>query len=197
MQFANEFYKLHIPFAEREIKIIDLGNIIIGESQKDTQFAVASVVLHLLTRKVIPIIIGGGHDLSYGQYLGYQELIQTSKHGSDRRENRHHSKPKINAKMRVPFYLVSSHTIQTTFSIFHLSDSRPYLNNPFMIEMLESLNYDCVRLGIARQRIDALEPLLRDADLVSIDMSAMSVWLIHLHILPQHLMVLRLKKRAN
>jgi formiminoglutamase len=37
--------------------------------------------------------------------------------------------------------------------------------------MLESLNFDCVRLGLARKNIEHLEPILRDADLVSIDVS--------------------------
>jgi len=167
----DEFFKLHIPFAEREMKIIDLGNIIIGESQKDTQFAIASVVLHLLTRKVIPIIIGGGHDLSYGQYLGYQELYKlVNMVVIDEKIDIIESEEECQ-DARGFLSCILTHNPNYLFNL-SLIGYQSYLNNPFVIEMLESLNYDCIRLGIARQQLDALEPLLRDADLVSIDMSA-------------------------
>jgi arginase family enzyme len=57
-------------------KIVDLGNIRQGETVTDTYFALKTVVAELIKKDIIPIIIGGGQDLTYAQYLGYETLEQ-------------------------------------------------------------------------------------------------------------------------
>ena len=58
------------------INIADLGNILHGDSFTDTYFAMSSVIQELVGRQVVPIIIGGGHDLTYANYLAYEKLEQ-------------------------------------------------------------------------------------------------------------------------
>jgi len=53
------------------VRIADLGNIIPGHTKNDTYSALGEIVSELLNLKIIPIIIGGSHDLTLGQYLGY------------------------------------------------------------------------------------------------------------------------------
>jgi arginase family enzyme len=48
----QHFYRLHIPFSDKEIRILDLGNVVPGNEIRDTQFAVASIVLNLHTRRI-------------------------------------------------------------------------------------------------------------------------------------------------
>src|ERR1700748_1637256 len=57
-------------------KIADLGNIRKGERVKDTYIAVKTVVNELIKKKILPIIIGGGQDITYAQYMAYEELDQ-------------------------------------------------------------------------------------------------------------------------
>ena len=57
-------------------KIVDLGNIRQGASITDTYFAVKTVVHELVKKKILPIIIGGGQDITYAQYMAYEELDQ-------------------------------------------------------------------------------------------------------------------------
>src|ERR1700761_4744856 len=57
-------------------KIVDLGNIRQGDTVTDTYFALKTVVAELVKNDIIPIIIGGGQDLTYPQYLAYEELEQ-------------------------------------------------------------------------------------------------------------------------
>src|SRR6201991_458007 len=57
-------------------KIADLGNIRQGASITDTYFAVKTVVHELVKKKILPIIIGGGQDITYAQYMAYEELEQ-------------------------------------------------------------------------------------------------------------------------
>jgi arginase family enzyme len=61
----KELYQLYMPPTEKEFRMIDLGNIKAGETVRDTYFALATVMLDLITRKVIPIIIGGSHDIHF------------------------------------------------------------------------------------------------------------------------------------
>ncbi|HAT92798.1 MAG TPA: arginase, partial [Sphingobacterium sp.] len=56
------------------MNIVDLGNIKAGNTIQDTYIALKSVVEELVKENILPIIIGGGQDLTYAQYLGYQNL---------------------------------------------------------------------------------------------------------------------------
>ena len=58
-------------------KIADLGNIRQGSTIEDTYFAVKEVTSELIKRNIIPIIIGGGQDLTYANYRAYDVLEQT------------------------------------------------------------------------------------------------------------------------
>jgi arginase family enzyme len=167
----EEFYKLFLPPAEREFKVIDLGNIKRGETVRDTYFAVASVITELIVHKVIPVIIGGSHDLTYGQYLGYKSLqtlinLVMVDERLDMLENPEKEMDSdsfvMNILTQTPNYL---------FNYSHLG-YQTYLNDYKLVQTLESLNFDCHRLGLIRQNMEEVEPVLRDADMLSIDISA-------------------------
>ena len=49
-------------------RIVDLGNIRQGHSVKDSYFALTSVCHQLIKNKIIPIVIGGGQDLTFPMY---------------------------------------------------------------------------------------------------------------------------------
>ena len=49
-------------------QIVDLGDIVAGESLEDTYYALKIAVAHLIKNNVIPIIIGGSQDLTYDMY---------------------------------------------------------------------------------------------------------------------------------
>ena len=54
-----------------------MGNIRKGESPSDTHFAVTEVIKNLLKMNIIPIIIGGGQDITFSNYKAYDQLEQT------------------------------------------------------------------------------------------------------------------------
>ena len=64
-----KLYKQHY-----DLNIADLGNIVRGVTVRDSYVALSKLVAELLRMKIVPIIIGGSHDLTYAQYGGYQEL---------------------------------------------------------------------------------------------------------------------------
>ncbi len=57
-----------------DTKIVDLGNIRSGATVTDTYYAVKTVVNELIKKNIIPVILGGGQDLTYAQYMAYETL---------------------------------------------------------------------------------------------------------------------------
>ena len=166
----KEFYKLFMPPIEKEFRVVDLGNIYAGETARDTYFALASVIIELLTHKIVPVIIGGGHDLTFGQYLGYKNLhalinMVIVDERIDMLEN-------ISGKMDAASFVMNilTYTPNYLFNYSHVG-YQTYLNDTKAVETLEGLNFDCHRLGLIRANLEETEPMLRDADLLRIDIS--------------------------
>ncbi|MBK7147735.1 MAG: formimidoylglutamase [Bacteroidetes bacterium] len=166
----KEFYRLFLPPVEKEFHVIDLGNIKAGETLRDTYFAMATLVLELITHKVIPVLIGGSHDLTFGQYIGYkglQTLINVV-NIDERIDMFEPNSQHIDASTFVMHML--THTPNYLFNYSHLGH-QTYLNDSKAVETLQSLNFDCQRLGLVRANLEDVEPVLRDADMLTIDMS--------------------------
>ena len=166
----REFYKLTMPPIEREFKVIDLGNIKQGDTPRDTYFAISAVVLELLTHKIIPVIVGGSHDLTLGQYLGYRNLnalvnLVVLDEKIDMMDD-------PSKKIDSGSYLMNifTYTPNYLFNYSHVG-YQSYLNDAKAVETLEGLNFDCHRLGLIRANLEQTEPILRDADMLSIDIS--------------------------
>ena len=72
--FREQFYLLHEGAFES--RIVDLGNILAGATISDTYVALKMVVTELMRLDIVPVIIGGGQDLTYAQYMAYEALEQ-------------------------------------------------------------------------------------------------------------------------
>lgn len=166
----KELYKLYMPPIDKEFKVMDLGNIKQGETPRDTYFAMSSVILELLTHKVIPVIIGGSHDLTFGQYLGYKNLnaLINLVVLDERIDMQDGPGKKLDSSSFIMNIL--THTPNYLFNYSHVG-YQTYLNDSKTIEVLEGLNFDCHRLGLIRANLEQTEPILRDADALSIDIS--------------------------
>ncbi len=53
-------------------KIVDLGNLNPGVDLDETYVRLSEVCRMLLEKNVLPVVIGGSHDLDYGQYMAYE-----------------------------------------------------------------------------------------------------------------------------
>ena len=65
-KFRKEFYSLF--YGNWSAKILDLGNVISGESYSDTYFAVESLHKDLINQNIVVIFIGGGQDFTFSLY---------------------------------------------------------------------------------------------------------------------------------
>ena len=75
VEFRLQFYKLFIG-STWNFPLFDLGDIQAGATLNDTYFALSQCVSELVKHQIIPIIIGGSHDLNVAIYKGYSTLEQ-------------------------------------------------------------------------------------------------------------------------
>ena len=167
MHIRKELYHLFVH--DSLPGIVDLGDVKQGNTIKDTQAALTEVLNQLFDKRIAVIIIGGGQDLSYGQFKAYENRIHSidlaiidEKIDIEQSEEIHSGSFLWHIIMNEPNYL---------FSCTHLGHQLFY-NNPKSIDMLNSLSYDTFRLGEMKQDIFEMEPYLRNADMVSFDISA-------------------------
>lgn len=151
-------------------EVCDLGNIYAGEKLSDTMVAVKEVCYQLLKAQVIPIIIGGSQDICYGNYRAYDRLEQTVNLVSI---DAQFDLGKENEKLSHRSYL-SHIVLQKPYILYNYSNIgyQSYFVNQQEIDLMERMFFDVHRLGKLRQNISETEPILRDADIVSFDVSA-------------------------
>lgn len=164
----KEFYSL-FP-GNWESTIVDLGDIPKGSTQQDTYFAVAKIVEILVKKQIVPIIIGGSQDLTYAMYRGYDKLDQMvnlvsidSKFDFGKEETRNTANS----------YL-SKIIINEPNNLFNFCNLgyQTYYNSQEEIDLIEKLYFDCYRLGEVAINPVIAEPIFRDCDIVSLDLTS-------------------------
>ena len=151
-------------------KIVDLGNLNIGHDLTETYTRISEVCRILLESNVLPILIGGTHDLDYGQFCGYETLEKLVsflnvdafldlEDQENSPENRKH------------IHKVLLHEPNFLFSYTHLA-YQSYLIDPLSVSVLEKLYFEAFRVGQLRTNIQEIEPAIRNADLLSFDITS-------------------------
>ncbi|UXX80865.1 formimidoylglutamase [Reichenbachiella carrageenanivorans] len=155
---------------EGTCNVVDLGNLRNGPDLDETYKRIQSVCHYLMTKDILPILIGGSHDLDLGQYLAYQEEDKmVSILNVDSRfdlDDKAESDPNENHIHRI-----FTHEPNFLFNYSQLAH-QSYLVNASATKVLQQLGFSPVRLGTLRDDIKRMEPLIREADMLSFDLSA-------------------------
>lgn len=152
--------------------IVDLGNLRNGPSAEDTILRLKEVVQALLEKDIVPIIIGGSHDIDYGQYMAYESFDKMiSVLGIDSVFDLDDDKKSPDSHRRLHKILV--HQPNYLFNYTHLA-FQSYLVDQQALNIVEKFYFEAVRLGVLREGLDETEPSVRQADMLSFDMSALS-----------------------
>ena len=152
-----------------QTEIADLGNVLKGNSVTDTYYAVSEIISDLLKKNIIPIIIGGGQDITYINYRAYDSLEQTvNVTAVDSRFDL----GDLDSELTSQSYL-SKIIMQEPSNLFNYSNVgyQTYFNSQEEIQLLDNLFFDTYRLGKAKE-LENIEPAFRNADIVSIDIGA-------------------------
>lgn len=150
-------------------EIADIGNIAKGDKVSDTYFAVSEVITSLLKKNIIPIIIGGGQDITYVNYRAYDTLEQSVNITA---VDSRFDLGNIDDELTSQSYL-SKIIMQEPNNLFNYCNVgyQTYFNSQEAIQLLDSLFFDAYRLGNAKE-LENIEPAFRNADIVSIDLGA-------------------------
>ncbi len=164
----KEFYNLY-P-GNWNASIADLGDLLPGDKIEDTYFALHKVISFLLKNNVIPIVIGGTQDLTYPLYRAYDELEQMVNLVSI---DSKFDLGKENQLLNLNSYLTRI-VVEEPNNLFNFSNVgyQTYFNSQEEIDLIEKLLFESYRLGEVSNNLSISEPLFRDADLVSLDMSS-------------------------
>jgi formiminoglutamase len=155
----RQFYQLY--YWHNDLKLADIGNIKTGASLQDSYAAVKTVLSELLNEKKTIILIGGSHDLTLPQYEAYstnKQIIEISCVDALIDLN-------INSALRSDNFLMELLTGEPNFV-------RHY--NPNMLETMDKLRFDCYRVGNVKESMDEMEPVIRNCQLLSFDISAIA-----------------------
>ena len=69
--------KLPIHFDSKRVG--DIGDVIcIEEDMEACQKALSTIICELLSKQIFPIAVGGGHDMSYGHFMGIREALKNN-----------------------------------------------------------------------------------------------------------------------
>lgn len=152
------------------LNFADLGDIKPGDTLEDTYFALQQVVKSLLKQNCLPIIIGGTQDLTYPMYRAYDGLEQmVNLVAIDSQFDFGKEKDALSPQSYLTKIIVDEPN-----NLFNYSNIgfQTYYNAQEEIDLIEKLFFDAYRLGDVSNTISLAEPVFRDADCVSLDLTA-------------------------
>jgi formiminoglutamase len=169
---ADEIRKklYHLKKGTGPYNIVDLGNLNVGIDLDETYVRVSEVCRILLENNVLPVILGGTHDIDFGQYRGYEDMEKlVSLLNIDAFLDLDEGKDVAPARQHIHKMLL--HEPNYLLSYTHLAH-QTYLIDPHSIAILEKLYFEAYRIGHLRSNLAEMEPAIRNADLISFDITS-------------------------
>jgi formiminoglutamase len=163
----KQLYQLH--YWHTDIKIADIGNVKKGAEITDSYAAIRAVLAELFRMKKTVLILGGSHDITMAQYGAYIEIgKQVEATCIDSMIDLRGESP-----IRSQNFLLDMLTGEPSM-VRHYNHIafQSYFVHPRMLETMDKLRFDCYRVGTVSEHIEEMEPVLRNSNLVSFDISA-------------------------
>ena len=150
--------------------ITDLGNLKVGKTANDTYIALTDVLNEIISDGAIPIILGGSQDLTYANYCTYEQLNQVinivaidAKFDIGNEDKKFKSNSYFHKIiLKQPNYLFNYSNI----------GYQSYMVDKDEVVLMDKLYFDAYRLGIVQEDPIDFEPVIRNADILSLDMNA-------------------------
>lgn len=162
----QELYALRGDF--KKINICDLGNIIKSPRSKDNYKALENIITELTQMNIVCIVLGGSQDFTIPIFNGIKEKENKINVSIiDSRIDLGKDEHDFNSYSYIK-HLMKDKKLKRLESIAHQS----YFVPEYQIDFLKKHNQYTNRLGVLRKNIHFIEPVLRDSDIVSFDMSA-------------------------
>jgi arginase family enzyme len=168
-QSVREYLYRLLP-GNYKTRVADLGDIMRGDTVEDTYYALTAVVETLLELNIVPVIIGGSQDLTFAIYRAYQNrkhIINIA--AVDNMFDLGESEALLNSRSYLSHIIL--HKPNFLFNYTNIG-YQTYFVEQGAIDLMRNLFFDIYRLGVLHTDISQVEPLVRNADLFTFDMSA-------------------------
>ncbi len=164
----KQLYQLY--YWHKDVSIADIGNIKPGATLADSYAAIKAVLAELLRLKKTVVILGGSHDITLAQYFAYKELQQQVEATCiDSSINLHGESPERSENFLMEMLTGEPNHVKH----FNHIGFQSYFVHPRMLETMDKLRFDCFRLGTVKEDMEEMEPVIRNTNLLSFDMSAL------------------------
>jgi arginase family enzyme len=120
-------------------------------------------------QQILPVLIGGSHHLTIGQYMGYEFLGQAVNLAIlDERIDM--DDPEFLPRSSTWLNDILHHEPKYLFNLSAIA-YQSHFTAPEILSTVQNLFFETIRLGRLKENIQFAEPEVRDADLLSIDIS--------------------------
>ncbi len=167
-RFRKHFYQLFC--GNWDFICADLGELTTGEQPEDTYFVLQSLVKELYQRNILTIIIGGTQDNTLGMFRGLSKMNTLVNITS------------IDARFDFGLAgeLVSDESYMSKIITEKPNNLNQFTNLGYQsyyvsqeeLDLMQKLFFDAYRLGDVLAPEFDVEPILRDTDILSVDLSA-------------------------
>jgi arginase family enzyme len=149
--------------------IADLGDVLVGNETSDTYFVLKNICAELIKQKIIPLVIGGSQDLTYAMYRSFDNLDQMVNLVAIDNKFDFAKEEKL-----VSDSYLSRIIVEEPNNLYNFSSVgyQTYYTSQEEIDLIEKLYFDTYRLGEIIKNPAIVEPIFRDADLISLDLKA-------------------------
>jgi formiminoglutamase len=172
----RHFYSLY--YWHTDIKVADVGNIRAGSLFTDSYAALKTVVQELIGDGKTVIILGGSHDLTLSQYQAYAEILPGRPAGQKLIEASCVDALidlNLESSFRHENFLMEMLTGEPNhLRHYNHIGFQSYYVHPRMLETMDKLRFDCYRVGSVKENIDEMEPVIRNSNLFSFDITAIA-----------------------
>ncbi len=163
----DHFYQLYQWHTE--VNIADIGNIKPGASLQDTYSALQQVLSELLALNKKVVVLGGTHDLMLAQYnvfVTQQEIIEATCVDAFLDMN-------AESILLADNFLMKMFTEEPNYlKHYNHIGFQSYFVHPAMLETIDKLRFDCYRVGNVKEHIETMEPVIRNTNIFSFDVTA-------------------------
>jgi len=167
--FRKSFYQLYL--GDWDFKMIDLGDFKVGKKLEDTYFGLTDLVSNLISVGILPIIIGGGHDLCYSIYKAYESFNKGVNIASidSRFDLISEDINKLNSRNFLGYIVKESPNHLNTYT--NIGFQSYFVHKDESHEM-KKMFFETLRLGDFRKNIEESEAYLRNSDIITFDASS-------------------------
>ena len=153
---------------EWNLKILDLGNLRIGQTVEDTYAILEQLTTYLIERGGVLLVLGGGHDLITPIYKGHSALGKPLNFASFDAYLDFQDGDSYHSRSFLSHLLASKESMLSNYNLFGY---QTYLCDPKEVHLLNQMDFNLIRLGEVNSDLNEMEPYIRSLDHLSVDIS--------------------------